>query len=70
MDRAAPDVVLHVLDRGGFGEESEPPPARRMAGMALVVPKKTRLTLTAMMPSQSSSVVSSMLVRMVIDVTR
>jgi hypothetical protein len=37
----------------------EPPPARRIAGIACFVPRKTPLTLTAMMRSQSSSDVSS-----------
>ena len=41
----------------------DPPPARRMAGMANLTPMKTPLTFTAMMRSKSSSVVSSMLER-------
>ena len=43
----------------------ESPPARRMAGIAHFVPMKTPLTLIAMMSSQSSSDVSSILRRMV-----
>ena len=38
----------------------EPPPALRMAGSALRVPRKTPLVFTAMIRSHSSSVVSSM----------
>src|SRR6266849_4848392 len=41
----------------------EPPPACRNAGIACFVPRKTPLTLTAMMRSQSSSDVSSILAR-------
>src|SRR5712691_5970905 len=41
----------------------EPPPARRMAGMACFVPKNTPLAFTAMMRSQSSSLVSSIPLR-------
>src|SRR3989442_5684786 len=37
----------------------DPPPACRIAGIAHFVPRKTPLTLTAMMRSQSSSDVSS-----------
>src|SRR2546422_7391881 len=41
----------------------EPPPACRMAGIAHFVPRKTPLTLTAMMRSQSASLVSSIFAR-------
>ena len=41
----------------------DPPPAWRIAGMAHFVPRKTPLTLTAMMRSQSASDVSSILAR-------
>src|SRR5262252_5877611 len=41
----------------------EPPPARRMAGMACFVPKNTPFAFTAMMRSQSASVVSSIPLR-------
>ena len=37
----------------------EPPPARRMAGIACLVPRKTPRALTAMTRSQSSTVRSS-----------
>src|SRR5256886_17677364 len=37
----------------------EPPPACRMAGIAHLVPRNTPLTLTAMIRSQSASLVSS-----------
>jgi hypothetical protein len=38
----------------------EPPPARRMAGMAYFVPRNTPLALTAITRSQSAAVRSSM----------
>ena len=41
----------------------EPPPAWRIAASAHFVPKNTPLTLTAMMRSQSSSVVASIFAR-------
>jgi hypothetical protein len=41
----------------------EPPPAARIADRAHFVPRKTPLTLTAMMRSQSASLVSSILAR-------
>src|SRR5947207_13606398 len=41
----------------------EPPPACRMAGIAHFVPRNTPLALTAMMRSQSASLVSSIVDR-------
>src|SRR5712692_1921751 len=41
----------------------DPPPARRMAGMACFVPKNTPFAFTAMMRSQSPSLVSSIPLR-------
>ena len=64
-----PDGALgRAVDRRGqIGRASmdetlmiEPPPARRMAGMARRVPRKTPLVFTAMTSSHSSSDVSSM----------
>jgi hypothetical protein len=41
----------------------EPPPARRMAGMAYLVPRNTPFALTAITRSQSAAVRSSIATR-------
>src|SRR6516165_10595249 len=45
----------------------DPPPARRIAGMACFVPKNTPFAFTAMMRSQSASLVSSIPLRSTIE---